>query len=77
MASSSKVNPGSTEGAEDPTSKQFQEKYYPISPSFINKYDPYTLQSTIDEELTKVSVCIQATPALEQTNVSLFLLRPI
>ena len=55
-ASSTKVGPSSPEGgAEDPTSKSFQEKYYPISPSFINKYDPYTLQSTIDEELTKVS----------------------
>jgi len=28
---------------EDPTSKSYQEKYYPIGPTSINKYDPYTL----------------------------------
>jgi len=28
---------------ESPTSKEFQEKYYPILPTSINKYDPYTL----------------------------------
>ena len=42
---SSKVDDASSEqvAAEDPTSKSFQEMYYPISPSYINKYDPYTL----------------------------------
>ena len=28
---------------EDPTTKQFQEKYYPLLETSINKYDPYTM----------------------------------
>ena len=40
---------------EDPSTKTFQEKYYPLSPTPINKYDPYSLQSSIDQEITQVS----------------------
>ena len=28
---------------DDPTTKQFQEKYYPLLETSINKYDPYTM----------------------------------
>jgi len=43
---------GASSQEEDPTTKDFQEKYYPIGPAGINKYDIYTLKSTIDTEIT-------------------------
>ena len=47
----------STTGSEkeDPTTKDFQQKYYPIGPASVNKYDVYTLKATIDTEITQVS----------------------
>ena len=47
--------PEEVEATDDPKTKEFQEKYYPLSPSPVNKYDPYTLQSTIDTEIIQVS----------------------
>ena len=41
---------------EDPTTKDFQQKYYPVSATSINKYDPYSLAAAIDEEILKVSL---------------------
>lgn len=50
--------PEEVEATDDPKTKEFQEKYYPLSPSPVNKYDPYTLQSTIDTEIIQVSYLV-------------------
>jgi len=43
------------EASQDSSTSEFQEKYYPVLATSINKYDPYSLQSTIDAELITVS----------------------
>ena len=50
---SSKVEPIGDKD-ESPNTKEFQEKYYPILPTAVNKYDVYSVCSTIDDEIAKV-----------------------
>ena len=48
MSSTTKVEEQSTsnatsEAAQDSSTKEFQEKYYPVLATSVNKYDPYSL----------------------------------
>ena len=51
-----KVGEASTPAADPaPSSKAYQEKYYPLAPQALNKYDPFSVQAAIDNELLDVS----------------------
>ncbi len=56
QTSSAAADSTAAQSQEDCTSKEFQEKYYPLSASPVNKYDPYSLQTAIDTELISVSL---------------------
>lgn len=59
--STSKVDQAATPDTAttlDSSTKEFQEKYYPIASTSVNKYDPYSLQAAIDGEIVDVSILL-------------------